>query len=176
MLNDLYCFNSTTSSWEVYDFVGAPTPRISFGFISLKGMLYVFGGQTVTQTITSEGNLCFLERMNTNMTTSIKFCLESCNSMKCHLPIGFWPEYNMAICAAICAIPSTFITSYNGELHQFDPLQQKWTDLSQDIAAPAPAGRCGMGFAADEDRLLVFGGCTTTRKIRKGFSTLQIIF
>ena len=60
MLNDLYCFNSTTSSWVEFGgdaMRGAPTPRIAFGFISLSGMLYVFGGQTLTQTITAVGKL-----------------------------------------------------------------------------------------------------------------------
>ena len=63
-----------------------------------------------------------------------------------------------------CSIPSEFSTIYNGDLHQYSPDERKWTEVTAAWSAPAPPGRCGMGFAASAGRLLIFGGCTSTRE------------
>ena len=70
--------------------------------------------------------------------------------------------YNYIFTIGPCTIPTEFSTIYNGDLHQFDPVRKEWIDLSGAIITPAPAGRCGMGFVAGDDRLLMFGGCTNT--------------
>ena len=57
-----------------------------------------------------------------------------------------------------------FNTIYSGDLYQFDPAKQKWTELTKSISSPLPAGRCGMGFTSSQGRLLVFGGCTNGRE------------
>jgi hypothetical protein len=67
--------------------------------------------------------------------------------------------------AAPCSVPSEFSIIYNGDLHEFDPVRRKWTQLSKEIPAPTPAGRCGLGFTAAAGRLLVFGGCTNACKL-----------
>jgi hypothetical protein len=66
--------------------------------------------------------------------------------------------------AGQCLIPAEFSTIYNSDLHQYNPEENKWTEVTSAFSAPMPSGRCGMGFAAGGGRLMVFGGCTSTRE------------
>ena len=78
------------------------------------------------------------------------------------------------VCAGPCIIPTQFNTIYSDELYQYDPVKTKWTELTRSIASPLPAGRCGMGLAASEGRLLVFAGCTNAREFDQHLKCIHL--
>eukprot|EP00961_Rhodomonas_salina_P279616 3777235-Rhodomonas_salina.1 len=44
------------------------------------------------------------------------------------------------------------------DLHQYDIPSRVWTDLSSPSAGTTPSARAGMGFAAWNSKLYIFGG------------------
>ena len=47
-----------------------------------------------------------------------------------------------------------------GDLHQFDLVSLRWTNLTKKVNGYTPSPRYGHGFASVDEKIFVHGGCT----------------
>jgi N-acetylneuraminic acid mutarotase len=158
--NDLRCFNPVTLVWTDLSMTVGGTPpqaRISHGFTSAGGKLYVHGGYLqvfvgikYNYAVPADDLYSFdpVALKWTDLSASVAGTRPKARSEHGFTSAG----------GRLYVFGGKYYTSYLNDLHSFEPVARVWTDLSAAVRGTRPRGRSNHGFTSAGGKLFVHGG------------------
>eukprot|EP00961_Rhodomonas_salina_P135821 1827353-Rhodomonas_salina.1 len=152
----MHVFDLSARNSADYSVSGIPSARSSFGFESVGGKLYMFGGrshQEPFQNIINSGLFRF---------DQATWAWQDLSNVTLGSPPS--PRYNMGFASSNNKIfvfgggTTDRSTGYVNDLHVLDVSTLSWQELTHNTTGDAPIPRTDMAFAAVQDKLFVFGG------------------
>uniref|UniRef100_A0A7S0MMZ5 Tyrosine-protein kinase ephrin type A/B receptor-like domain-containing protein n=1 Tax=Cryptomonas curvata TaxID=233186 RepID=A0A7S0MMZ5_9CRYP len=159
-MDDLYKLDLNCLSWsKVSTATGVlPSARIKHGFAAALGKLYLFGGVSFARG-TGFFNDLFQYDPSTMEWTELTNDMVLGTPPTARAGFGFSAvENRLFVFAGESYLPYERISVCLNDLHQFDLITQKWSQIGLDADGTAPLSRYSFGFAAAGHSLYVFGG------------------